>query len=412
MAAGFLRTETGRKTVTKINGKAAGKILAAAAVLAAFIVLAFLLSRHSAYYNPYRLAGGDTITFEKARVASVISEDVRRDEKHRDLLAGSQNITVLILTGKYSGKRYDVVNNLNYDTNYYLKPGQTIIVSVSTAENGKSVSVGVNSPDRAPGLCLLAAVFLALLCAAGGVRGLRSLGAIAFTVTGVLFIFIPLLYRGVSPEAAALALAAAVSCVSLVMTSGAESKSAVAILGTFGGCAVAAGLELAVSALTGASGYTLGDTDSLLAISSHSGLKVGGLLFAAVLISSLGAVMDISISVASAVAEVYETDPGANGRRLFTAGMNVGRDMMGTMANTLILAFVGSFLVPLIQIYTYNMPYLQVINSNEITTEILQALTGCTAAVSTVPLVSFLSAKLLPVLRRPLGGNTPDGKLR
>lgn len=387
--------------MTKINVKAVGKALAAAAVLAAYVAFAYLLSRHSAYYDPYRLPGGDRIAFEKARVTAVACESVKRDEKHPELLSGSQNVTVLILTGEYGGKSYAVVNNLNYDTNYYLKPGQTIVASVSTSENGKSVTVGVNSPNRTPALYLLAAVFLALLCAAGGKRGVRSLEAIVFTVAGVLFVFIPMLYRGVPPEAAALVLAAVTSCVSLLLLGGGpEGKSLVAVLGTFGGCAVATVLELAAGALTDASGYTFGDTESLLAISSHSGLKVGGLLFAAVLISSLGAVMDISISVASAVAEVFHENPDAGARRLFAAGMNVGRDMMGTMANTLILAFTGSALVPLIQIYTYNMPFLQVMNSNQTATEIIQALTGCTAAIATVPLVSFLSARMLPAFEK------------
>lgn len=67
--------------------------------------------------------------------------------------------------------------------------------------------------------------------------------------------------------------------------------------------------------------------------------------------------MDIAISVATAVNELYETNPGIGGRALFTSGMDVGRDMLGTMANTLIFAFTGSSLVVLIQIYTYNMPY-------------------------------------------------------
>lgn len=367
-------------------------------LLIAYVAFAYMISRHTAYYDPYSLSGNDSITFEKAKVTSIVSENIKHDEKHPELLIGSQDVTVNLLSGQLQGKNFSIVNNLNYDTNYYLKTGQTVIVSVSATGDGKTVNINVNSPDRIPYLYLMAAVFIFLLCVIGGRRGFRSVVAIGFTMTSVIFIFVPLLYNGVSPAIAAWILAAVTACVTLFLIGGLERKSLVAVLGTIGGVAVSTGIELIFNALTQTSGYTFADTDSLLAISSHSGLKVGSLFFAAVLISSLGAVMDIAISVASSVNEVYQSNPDAKGQTLFASGMNVGRDMMGTMANTLILAFTGSSLVVLIQIYTYNMPYYQVMNSNSVATEMIQALTGSIAVILTVPMVSFLSAKLLPLL--------------
>lgn len=391
------------KKLRKINGVSLLRSALLLVILTSYVALAFLLSRHTAYYNPYHLAGGDTIAFEKAKIVSVAAESFNKDQKHPDLLVGSQNVTALVLTGKYGGRRFDLVNNLNYDTNYLLHAGQTVVVSISASGDGKTVSVNFNSPDRTGFLYLMAGLFALLLCAVGGRRGFRSVVAIVFTLTSVFFIFVPLLYRGVAPAAAAVLLAAVVSCVTLPLTGGLEWKSLVAILGTAAGVAIAALTELVFSALTHASGYTLGDTDAILAVSSHSGLQVGSLLFAAVLISSLGAVLDVAISVASSVNELYQSSPGAGGRALFRSGMNVGRDMMGTMANTLILAFTGSSLLVLIQIYTYNMPYEQVMNSNNVTVEILSALTGSMAVILTVPAVSLPASLLLPRLikRKP-----------
>lgn len=365
-------------------------------LLCAYIAVAYAVSRHQAYYDPYSLAGNDKISFQRAKIVSVNSEQIRRDEKHPELLVGSQDVTLRLLTGPRKDTSYQTVNNLNYDTNYYVRPGQTVIVSVSETGDGKTVNVNVNSPDRTPFLYLAAGVFVLLLCAVGGRSGFRSVLAIGFTVASTIFIFIPLLYIGVPSPAAALLFAAVTACVTLFLVGGFERKSLIAVLGTMGGVAAASGLEALFGRLTQTSGYTFSDTDSLLAISSHSGLKVSGLFFAAVLISSLGAVMDIAISVATAVNEIYETNPRADGKALFASGMNVGRDMLGTMANTLILAFTGPSLVVLIQIYTYNMPYFQVMNSNSIATEILQALIGSIAVILTAPLVSLLCAKLLP----------------
>ena len=157
---------------------------------------------------------------------------------------------------------------------------------------------------------------------------------------------------------------------------------------------MSAGVQTVFCRLTMISGFTFGDTDSLMQIAAHTELKVGGLLFAAVLISSLGAVMDIAMSIASAVNEVHVNNPSAGFRELFSAGMHMGRDMMGTMANTLILAFTGSSIVMLVQIYTYNMQAYQVLNTNSIAVEIIQALSGSFAVISAVPVVSALSAQL------------------
>ncbi len=378
----------------------AGKAGALVLLLIVYAVLAYMASRHTAYYNPYSLPGNDKIAFERAKVTSVQSADVHNDGKHPELLIGSQEIAVTVMTGEFRGKSFSVTNNLNCDTNYLLKAGQTVIVSISSTGDGKTVNVNVNSPDRTPYLYLMAALFAGLLCLVGGKRGFKSAAAIGFTVTNVLFVFVPLLYIGVEPTLAALILAAVTSCITLLLVGGWEQKTLIAILGTVGGVTASAGIGLLFSTLTGTSGYTFSDTDSLLAISSHSGLKVGDLFFAAVLIASLGAVMDIAISVATSVNEVFHSNPDTGGKALFASGMNVGRDMMGTMANTLILAFAGSSLVILIQIYTYNMPYNQVMNSNSVAAEMIQALAGSTAVILTVPLVSWLSARLLPLLSK------------
>lgn len=381
----------------KLNRTSLWKAGVMVLLLVAYCIFSYTLSRHQVYYDPYNLSGNDKITFEKAKVESIDSETVKKDEKHPELLVGSQNITVTLLSGTLQGKSYHITNNLNYDTNYYLKANQTVIVSASVTGDGKTININVNSPNRTPYLYLMAAVFAVLLCLVGGKNGFKSVIAIAFTITSVIFIFVPLLYHGVSPTVAVMIFSAVTACVTLLLVGGVEWKSLIAILGTVGGVAVSAIIEIIFNGLTGTSGYTFADTDSLLAISSHSGLKVSTLFFAAVIISSLGAVMDIAISVASSINEVYQKDTDANPKTLFASGMNVGRDMLGTMANTLILAFTGSSLVVLIQVYTYNMPYYQVMNSNQIVAEIIQALTGSFAVILTVPVVSLLSAKLLPL---------------
>ena len=115
-------------------------------------------------------------------------------------------------------------------------------------------------------------------------------------------------------------------------------------------------------------------------------------MFAGIIISSLGAVMDVGMSIASVVFEIHEKAPGLSKTELFKSGMNVGKDIMGTMANTLILAFTGASLSIMILLMAYNMPYFRAINLNVVSTEIIQGLSGSIGLILTVPITSLVCA--------------------
>lgn len=378
-----------------ISGRPLISDIVLAVLVVSYTACVLLVSRHTSYYDIYKLSGRDSVSFEKAVVTAVSSEKLENHSRQKGMVTGFQELTVRILTGQYAGKIVSVTNYLNYDTSYRFAPGKHLIVSVNATADGKSLHVFVSTPDRLFILCLFAVLIVLLLCAAGGRQGFRSVLAIIFTLSSILFVFVPLVYRGIPPAGAAVLLAAVTAGITLPLTGGTGRKTAAATAGTLICLCLAAGVQAVFCRLTMISGFTFGDTDSLMQIAAHSGLRIGGLLFAAVLISSLGAVMDIAMSIASAVNEVHLNNPSAGFRELFSAGMHMGRDMMGTMANTLILAFTGSSLVMLVQIYTYNMQPNQVLNSNSIAVEIIQALSGSFAVISAVPIVSALSAQLL-----------------
>lgn len=143
------------------------------------------------------------------------------------------------------------------------------------------------------------------------------------------------------------------------------------------------------------SGYNVSDIDTLVYVQEATNISVGGLLFAGILISSLGAAMDIALSVASTVQEIHLANPELDWKELYLRGMNVGKDMMGTTANTLILAFVGGSLSTLVINYAYNLPYKQVINSYSIGIEIMQGVSGSMGIILSVPLVSLVSSLMI-----------------
>ena len=138
------------------------------------------------------------------------------------------------------------------------------------------------------------------------------------------------------------------------------------------------------------------EAEDLVLRAYDSPLEIQGLLVSGILIAALGAVMDVAMSISSACAELREVDPQITPGRLFRSGMNIGRDAMGTMANTLILAFAGASFNMLLLFQIYGYPLIQIINSDTMAIELIQSVAGSVGIILTVPLVSLFSALLLP----------------
>ena len=110
--------------------------------------------------------------------------------------------------------------------------------------------------------------------------------------------------------------------------------------------------------------------------------------------------MDVGMSIASTLQEIYSRRPDLGMWDLFKSGMNVGKDMMGTMSNTLILAFAGGSLNTLVFIFAYNYSYHQIINMYSIGIELMQGISASMGVILTVPFTSlagafFISGKAL-----------------
>ena len=139
----------------------------------------------------------------------------------------------------------------------------------------------------------------------------------------------------------------------------------------------------------------MSDIESLMTLQQVNGIQVGGLLFSGLLISALGAEMDVAMSISSAMKEFCDQNPNISRMELMKAGMRVGRDMMGTNSNTLILAFAGSSLSMLVLNYAYDLPYLQVINSNNVGIAVMQGLSGSFGIVLCVPATVVMAAYII-----------------
>lgn len=271
--------------------------------------------------------------------------------------------------------------------------GTKVIVRIS--EYDGNISGSVYGYDRGMVLYILIGLFLICIWLVGGKKGINSIIALIFTFVVIMNMYIPLMYIGVNPFLAAVVSSILIVIISMILIGDFSKKTICAILGTIWGIVIAGMIAIIFGKLAHISGYNVENIETLIYVGQNSKLDIGGLLFSGILMASLGAVMDVAMSVSSTINEVNQIDTKLTSKDLFKSGISVGRDMIGTMSNTLILAFIGNSVNTMVVIYAYAFPYLQVINTYSIVIEILRGIAGTMGVILTVPFVSDISSKIM-----------------
>ena len=341
-------------------------------------------------------------SFERARVAAVLEDNIQENGRRY----GEQKVQLLMLTGPKQGQTVEATSSAGYLFGAGCTPGMEVVAVQSVS--GDITVTSVYSADREPVIYAFVLIFFLILCAVGGRKGIKASAGLIFTFICVISLYVPLIFRGFSPFWAAVLVSAVITVVTLYLIGGPTKKTAGAILGTIAGVIIAGVSATAFGYASGISGYNVSDIENLLFLEDNTGIQVGGLLFSGLLISSLGAVMDTAISIASTIQEIHEKQPALGLLELFKSGMRVGRDMMGTMSNTLILAFTGGSVSMLVTNFAYDLPYTQIINSYNIGIEIMQGLSGSVGVILTVPIVAALSAFLIAPGRESAEAPAPE----
>lgn len=330
----------------------------------------------------------------RARVLEILTEEEVTDEFTNEKVT-NQTLRVLITSGEYKGKEITVLNHgvNNPVYNIQVGKGDGIIVALEI-EDGEMVQAYVADYHREPQIYTLAVIFVLLLLAIGWRKGAKALCSLLITLLLIGWVLIPGLLRGYNPVVFTVIIAAVATAVTMLTVGGFTRKSLAAILGTIGGLGIAGLVALVMGQAAHLTGFGSEEAVMLLYIPQDVNLDIRGLLFAGIIIGALGAIMDVSMSVASAIEEVKRVNPALQTPGLFKSGMNVGRDIMGTMSNTLILAYTGSS-VPLLLIFlAYRESLVKMINLDMIASEVVRALSGSVAMILVVPLTAAIAALL------------------
>jgi uncharacterized membrane protein len=359
-------------------------VLTAIFILSYFLIHVFLIEKEE--------ATSAKSEFAKARVTAVLQDNTQRDETTEGVLRGSQEVIVEILSGSCKGKQFQTTNYLSALYNINAKEGTRVIVRLDP--QGEGVSAFIYSYDRGLIIFSLILIFVASLLIIGRGKGAMAFIALFITFVSIIGILFPLLEYGFPSILVTVFIVFYTTVFTFVLIDGINKKTVSAALGTLSGVVIASLFAVIAGYFAHITGFQTNESEELLLIGRDHGMKIGGLFTCGILIAALGAVMDVAMSIASAVHEVHEVNASLSVKDLFKSGMNIGRDAMGTMANTLILAFAGSSFTLLLLVYFYDITPLQLLSTDLIAREVIQGVSGSIGIVLTVPIVAFLSARI------------------
>lgn len=339
----------------------------------------------------------DTDEFYKAKVVSVGKVETETFNISEEAIDQNKKIhfTAEIINGIYKGETIEVTQDIN--ALYAVQPEEVqnkdkIIVSkMSIGEIGEEEWFFVDyiRSDVLKGLVIIFLLFVLIL---GRSKGLSTILSLVFTVLAVFAVFIPSILKGYNIYLSTIVISIFIILMSMIVINGANKKTFCAIIGNIGGVAVAGIIAVIMNKLLNVTGIVDEDYVYLMFAQLENPIDLIALVWSGIVIGSLGAIMDVAMSIASAMNELAENMDKKTFSKMLKSGMNIGRDAIGTMTNTLILAYVGSSLATVLLLIVYNKDILFLFNMEMIVIEVLQAIVGSMGILFAVPATSLFSA--------------------
>lgn len=300
----------------------------------------------------------------------------------------NQYITAIILNGKYSGKKINLQNIVSYSevNDINLRVNDEVFISYSENTQNKPTSFKILELKRDKYIFYIAFIFILLMIIISGKIGIRSLGSVLINIV-IFYAIIELFLHNFSLVFIFLFSLLIFTFSSLFMVSGINKKAISAIVSTIIGTTITILIALIAIKLNNSTGVRFEEMEFL----THPPEKM---FYIELLIGTLGAVMDIAISISSSINELYTKNPNIEKKSLIKSGLEIGKDIMGTMSNTMLFAYISGSIPFIILLLRNQTPLYNIINEN-LSLEIIRALTGSIGIVLSIPISIFISIVLL-----------------
>ena len=326
-----------------------------------------------------------------------------------------QEVKIEIIEGDYIGEEFVTNYVLTYDIAgkiqaYELDVGDKVLVQLTEDQDGNIVAT-VQDVAREKYIIAMFIIFLLSVVLVGGKQGVKAILGLFATIVIIYLVLIKGVFTGKDAVMYSIASIVLTIVATFLIIGGWNKKILTASLGTIGGVLSAGIMALIFSKLAKMTGASE-DAIQLTINIANINFEFRELLFSGIIISALGACMDVGMSIASSLDEIKMKNPEITWQELFKSGMNIGRDVIGTMTNTLILAYVGGSLTLILLFMASNLSVLEILNKETIAEQVISALAGSMGVVYTVPITSFVYSVLNKdqVIYKKVSDNKLNGK--
>ena len=261
------------------------------------------------------------------------------------------------------------------------------VVLASTAQGSWSFIDHV----RIYNILILGGAFVVFLTLFGRMKGFNSVLSLGFTCAAIFAVFIPAILSNRNIYMAAIVVCMYSIIFAIFIINGVNKKSVAAVTGCLGGIAASGVLAFLMDLSLGLTGVTGSESVHLRYLAEYP-IDLNAIIFAGIIIGATGAIIDMSISIASALWELKETNPSFGG--LYKSGINIGKDIVGSNINTLVLAYIGGSLAIVLIFLSGDISFVRLLNREWVIVELLQIIVGSFGIFLTMPLTALVCAAL------------------
>ncbi len=326
-----------------------------------------------------------------------------------------QDVTVEITEGEYVREEFETTYMLSLDMHgqvfaYELEVGDKVIVQLIEDADGNVTPI-IQDVARSNYIILMFAVFLLIIAVVGGKKGLKTIAGLLLSIVFIYCILIKGIYKGSNVFLVSLLTAIIAISVTFVIINGFSRKTLTAIIGAFGGVLSSGIIALIFNNMSKLSGAGE-DIMQLTANLSTINYNFRDILLAGIIIASLGVCMHIALSIASDLEKIKMKTPEITWKELFKNGIKIGREIIGTMSNTLILAYIGNLLTLILLFMSSDASLIKILNKENVAEQLISAISASIGVVLTIPITAIVYAILNKdkVIYRKSSENRVNGK--
>ncbi len=375
-------------------------------------IILLLIGNRITTKNLDLLNGGDEAQSHEASVIKILSKKSTEYNLGGDSPEVGAQIafSARIISGNQKGTEIVALQTVDPFTGTSLKvvePGDKVILYYTDNQDSEYDWI-LAEYLRTDSLIILAIVFFIFLLIFGRFKGFNTIVSLVFTCVAIFAVFVPSILQGYNIYFWSIITCIFIITMTLLIVYGANKKSLAAGIGCLVGILVSGLLTIIMSNVLELTGLVSEESMYLIHINENHPIDLRAIIFASILIGAIGAIMDVSMSIAAALAELKEKLEYSPMSLLAKSGISIGRDIMGTMANTLILAYIGSSLSVVLLLVSYNSSFIELFNREMIVVEILQSLVGSIGILVTIPLTSLVCAYLFSERTKSSGNKALD----